>query len=310
MFPGAIIVHESELSGKQLVMYRVDPIDKHRGYMALDGREQLPHDESQRVTALKCLGMGPPETKWCTREDFPECRAINYLINAPVFVIYYDGAPYAQIGRLARSPIECRNAHGHDNSSDVPDQLYNAAVETIEKYMSQAEIRDEQRRRQIEAEQRAAQREVAVATIARKMQEERSGNIVVTLVNGDKIRCSRVVGAEDFVYILVGPGYSTPHKCRKGYGQTMADLGIVEKKSVAPEYDPETGVKIAGPKHYLIRHYDKLMTVKRINIAGVTKFREGRTRIGANFGSGRTQMTPRTMPRFSQGQTNASFAAG
>jgi hypothetical protein len=50
-------------------------------------------NDEQKITALKKLGLG---TKWCTREDYPDSQAEEYLNQTDVYVILKDGKPYLQ----------------------------------------------------------------------------------------------------------------------------------------------------------------------------------------------------------------------
>ena len=95
-----------------LAEYNCDMIDNERIGLA--------QSAMAKISSLQRLGMGPPETKWCTKVSYHPNRAQHYLNNNSVFVIYQNGRPIVQAASLTHG-LECEDANG--NPTSIPDGL-------------------------------------------------------------------------------------------------------------------------------------------------------------------------------------------
>lgn len=62
-------------------------------------KDILGADSDIAANSMAALGMGPPESKWCTRTDYNKgqgCQAKHYLSKGNNFIIYKDGEPLIQ----------------------------------------------------------------------------------------------------------------------------------------------------------------------------------------------------------------------
>lgn len=100
-------------------------------------RIDLSPEEEVRVRAVEELGMGPPETKWCTRRDYNDGQnaVMGYISQRDIYIIYKDGVPFSQVcGR------EIRNIY--DRKMQLPDDvskiISNHMVNTTRYYWKEA----------------------------------------------------------------------------------------------------------------------------------------------------------------------------
>lgn len=87
--PGADVIYNKQ----PYVLYMIKKITK-----GSENDQDSIRTKVQRVDAVRTLGMGPPETKWCTRAAYHSRSeiALRYLKSGDIYILYKDGIPFIQ----------------------------------------------------------------------------------------------------------------------------------------------------------------------------------------------------------------------
>lgn len=100
-----------------------------RSFSGLDGVDVVRREGDLQlvsvgdVESLKDLGMG---TRWCTRRDFPDCRAVEYLRRySKIFIAFEGGLPVLQF-----SP-DYKEMNDRENKSIIPQGSFDLAVQKL-----------------------------------------------------------------------------------------------------------------------------------------------------------------------------------
>ena len=100
-----------------------------RSFSGLDGVDVVRREGDLQlvsvgdVESLKDLGMG---TRWCTRRDFPDCRAVEYLRRySKIFIAFEGGLPVLQF-----SP-DYQEMNDRENKSIIPQGSFDLAVQKL-----------------------------------------------------------------------------------------------------------------------------------------------------------------------------------
>lgn len=171
--PGAEIVYQTP----PYVVYKVKKIINN-GRPGWDPvtRQNIPAqpitpEEQQRIKAIEFLGMGPPETKWCTRAGYgQQSMASHYLSSQDMFVIYKDGRPFIQICGKQIMDV-------NDRRTQIPDEI-------------------------MEVIRPAKKKSGGTGEFPPGLKLE---NASLTTTEGNTIPCLHVVDAGTFYYFTLGP---------------------------------------------------------------------------------------------------------
>ncbi len=241
--PGAEIVYNQA----PYTMYKVEKISKLK-----DGKQRTP-EELERIAAIGALGMGPPETKWCTRSRYSTTGqyATHYLSSFDMYVIYKDGMPFIQKGGK-----HCLNAN--DQPINLPAELV-AYFET----------------------EKARQLEINKKRMAAYID---SGVPGVALASGMFIKCDRAVNAGNYYYVVRDPVTNpTPdttvhsNAARRAFLEKngLAKFFVVQKNEGEydeweddDEEDGEPRRRYTSTNHLTAWLYDMVLTVNTNNIVG------------------------------------------
>ena len=158
--------------------YTIYMIERIRSYdTGLDDRTEY---ELDKINAVGVLGMGPPETSWCTRLSYGDEHAEEYLSYRNVYVIYKDGQPFIQ--KCGKQVMDANN-----RPATIPTEL-----EHVIKQANDKSAGEQRRKILLYAEERVAQ--------IRK--PERT---YIVMLGGSIIPCDKVADAGDLGdYYYVG----------------------------------------------------------------------------------------------------------
>lgn len=201
--PGAEIVYQTP----PYVVYKVDRT-RVQGKRVYDGAPPpTPEaDMATRIKAIETLGMGPPETKWCTRAAYSsQTMARHYLATADMYVIYKDGKPFIQ--KCGKQVMDV-----NDRSVQLPPEIAEVCNPILK-------------------------RNANTGTFPPGLSIKESTLVTAT---GNRIPCIAIADSmKPFYYFAVGPN-TTWQTHRLGAGmRAAARLGIVQRQ-LNPEYtNPE-----------------------------------------------------------------------
>ena len=241
--PGANIAYNDG----EYVVYRIEKIRS--------GNKLPPEAEAQeRVKAVGKLGMGPPETKWCTRAEYGGSYASRYLSKADIYVIYKDGKPFIQ--------------HCDDQTTDVNDRRV-----VLPDFVQ--DIINGLAKQKLEANKQAILR----------FQEEFKINLpsVCEVMHKDAGMISGLVlDKGNYLKIFVDYGQATCKRrwqsssksgsAWKRFGEEI-QLGISKREIFKNSHLP---FKIK-PKAYCVGNFRKILTISKLNVTNIKKIAAGTT---------------------------------
>jgi hypothetical protein len=261
--PGADIVYRDDT----YTLYAIDRISRERLKF---GREHLSPEEERSVKAVEKLGMGPPETNWCTREKYPYPQSGYYLSTNDIYILYKDGMPLAQ--KCGTQVMDV-----NDRPTELPD--------VIEKEIERIH----------QAKLTAARAEFKKFIESGSLAD---GKSAVMCANRTMIICDKVLDVGPFYYIGIDRGeqVSAPNTRRRSFYNALLTSGMASFNRVPKypqyrkkvylrweEYTPQEKEKYRrtgkGPDPITVRdtstmistiwNYKNILTVNKQNIADV-----------------------------------------
>ncbi len=201
--PGAEIIYQTP----PYVVYKVERI-RVQGRKVYEGSPPTtpPEDAATRIKAIETLGMGPPETKWCTRAAYSsQTMAKHYLSTNDMYVIYKDGKPFIQ--KCGKQVMDV-----NDRSVQLPPELAEVCHPVLK-------------------------RNANTGTFPSGLAVEESTLVTAT---GNRIPCIAIADSmKPYYYFAVGPS-TTWQSHRLGAGmRAAARLGIVQRQPNPQYYAPE-----------------------------------------------------------------------
>lgn len=202
--PGADIIYRDDT----YTLYKIDRIPRKGDNGAYTQEEQV------RLMAVEDLGMGPPETKWCTRKAYPNCQSEYYLRSGDIYILYKDGMPFMQ---KCRSEVK--------NVLDRRDYMPEVIDEFLDEYIDK-----------LEQERRAA-----AAIKLKKLVDNKElppGKSAILTMSGTLILCDKIVNAGSFLYVGIDDGstYQTIRPAKRKYRSVLEQSGMASFRSIT-KYD-------------------------------------------------------------------------
>lgn len=202
--PGAEIIYRDDT----YTLYKIDRIRRVK-----DGT--YTQEEQVRMRAVEDLGMGPPETKWCTRKDYPNCQSAYYLGKDDIYILYKNGKPFMQkCGR------EVKNVFDHN------DHMPEFIDEYLDKYLDE-----------LNQEKTAAAASRFKELVGNK--EIPTGKSAVMTKGGTIILCDKIVNAGRLLYIGINKlgnqrkQYYTIRPAKRNNRSVLEQSGLASFQSVS-----------------------------------------------------------------------------
>lgn len=234
--PGAEIVYNDD----GYVVYMVQPIS--REAKKLDYK--LTDEEALRVDAVEILGMGPPETKWCTRKNYKGRSMAQYYLalGKSMIVVYKDGKPFIQT-HSRQIAMDVNDRAVKLNEQLLPEDVLNAIDNARTNYVVK-------RRKEI--------------AIKHFNNADARNNFVVQTKHNIKIRAARVVDSDrGFLYLGVFDR-TAPKDNRKLHRKSNHDYDARIKYGLTKKIS----------KSYLMNYYDTILTINKNNVDKIYEYND------------------------------------
>jgi hypothetical protein len=217
--PGAEII-----SAPPYTIYKVERVSK--------DKTKFTPEELVRVKAIETLGMGPPETKWCTRARYSASfgsYAARYLCGNDMFVVYKDGQPFLQ--KAGKQVMDV-----NDRPITPPPEIINILS-------------------QLQKRANAAKKAVALQRVQPFIEQIETGQLakVVVITSSGAAIGDRIVDAGSYYYICAEPGL---HRGRIT-NPTPQKAAIIRNNNLA--------VTMEGTRRPLWL-YKHIITVNKVNV--------------------------------------------
>ncbi len=215
--PGAEIIYNQT----PYTLYRVNNIKGSMIKLDKAGQQNFTDPETEeRISAVGILGMGPPETKWCTRSAFGRGRyAQHYLKSNDIYVLYKDGVPFMQ--KCGGQVMDVNDRHMQ------PPPAIDAVIQ-----------KDINTQLELKRQKLAAANKIRLANFEKQIVPEGKSLVLVSseasgLINS--ITCGKIVDAGTFYYIGINEidnGKTRPTRGRRpaNLRKVLEDSGMAEIK--------------------------------------------------------------------------------